>query len=67
MAARELDLLENVLMSFALADTPEKLQKSVTNLLPAVLQMLKAPQPSVQKKVSASTSVFRETYNFSGL
>ena len=53
-------------MSFALADNQEKLQKSVNNLLPAVLQMLRSPQPPVQKKVSGRSPSSRSVYSSKG-
>lgn len=51
MAERELEVLENVMMSFAFADTEEKLQNCINKYLPGVLALLKTPSQRTQKKV----------------
>ena len=49
---KEVTALENVMMSFAFADSDEKLQRCVEKFLPGVLGMLRAPSPATKAKVS---------------
>ena len=58
MAERELELLENVMMSFAFADTETKLQNCVNKYLPGVLALLQSPNAKTQKKVKKTSNSF---------
>ena len=51
MADKELDWLENVMMSFAFADTEEKLQNNVTKFLPIILTLLSSSHSATKTKV----------------
>ena len=51
MADKELDWLENVMMSFAFADTEEKLQNNVTKFLPIILTLLSSTHSATKTKV----------------
>ncbi|KAL2912896.1 proteasome component M29 [Polyrhizophydium stewartii] len=51
MAAKELDLLENVELRLALADTDDKFQRTIGNFLGPVLLKLDSPHEPVRQKV----------------
>jgi hypothetical protein len=52
MAQQELETIDNVMLSFALADNDNKLQRCVNSYLTLVLGLLKSSNQTTKSKVS---------------
>ena len=61
-AAKELNLINNVEMKFALADTDSKLERLLGVYLAPLLLKLESQHANVRNKVRASTDVSKMLY-----